>query len=121
MGHWSSFEHFTTPQVIRFNHYEILEAPVAKSVTKAELVANIASEAGLKKVQAEKALSAMTGAIQAALVGGRKVVLVGFGTFSVAHRKARMGRDPQTKAPINIPASNSVKFKPGKAMKDAVN
>lgn len=94
---------------------------MANSVTKAELVAHIASEAGLKKVQAEAALSAMTGAIQAALVSGKKVVLVGFGTFSRQHRKARMGRDPQTKRPINIPASNSVKFKPGKAMKDAVN
>ena len=65
---------------------------MAKSVTKAELVANIASEAGLKKVQAEKALSAMTGAIQAALVGGRKVVLVGFGIVvdRVCVRAARL-------------------------------
>jgi DNA-binding protein HU-beta len=94
---------------------------MANSVTKAELVSTIANEAGLKKVQAEKALAAVTGAIQNALVGGKKVTLVGFGTFSVAHRKARMGRDPQTKKPINIPASNSVKFKPGKAMKEAVN
>ena len=91
---------------------------MAKSVTKAELVANIASEAGLKKVQAEKALrhdwrdpSRSRWRTQ-----GRSRWLR---TFSVAHRKARMGRDPQTKAPINIPASNSVKFKPGKAMKDA--
>ena len=94
---------------------------MAKSVTKADLVAAIASGAGLKKVEAERALTAVTNAIQAALVDGKKVTLVGFGTFSVSHRAARMGRDPQTKRPINIPASNTIKFKPGKAMKEAVN
>ena len=94
---------------------------MANSVTKADLVSHIASETGLKKVEAEKALSALTGAIQSALVDGRKVTLVGFGTFMVAQHSARMGRDPRTKKPINIPASKKVKFKPGKAMKDAVN
>jgi len=94
---------------------------MAKSVTKADLVASIASEAGLKKVEAERALKATTNAIQLALVGGKKVTLVGFGTFQVSHRAERMGRDPQTKRPIRIPASNTVKFKPGKAMKEAVN
>ncbi len=94
---------------------------MAKSVTKADLVNSIAGETGLKKVEAERALKATISAIQAALVGGQKVTLVGFGTFSVSHRAARMGRDPQTKKPIQIPASNSVKFKPGKAMKEAVN
>jgi DNA-binding protein HU-beta len=91
------------------------------SMTKAELVSHIAAEAGIKKVEAERALSALTGAIQGALTDGRKVTLVGFGTFSVSHRAARTGRDPRTKQPINIPASRSVKFKPGKAMKEAVN
>jgi len=93
---------------------------MANSVTKADLVSTIAADTGLKKVQAEKALAALTGAIQGALVGGKKVTLVGFGTFTVAHRKERMGRDPQTKQPIKIPASNTVKFKAGKALKDAV-
>ncbi|MBT3217633.1 MAG: HU family DNA-binding protein [Proteobacteria bacterium] len=93
----------------------------AKSVTKAELVATISREASLSKVDAAKALGAVTGSIQRALVDGRKVTLVGFGTFSVSHRAARMGRDPQTKQPISIPASKGVKFKPGKAMKEAVN
>ena len=93
----------------------------AKSVTKAELVASIAADTGLSKVDSQKALHAFTKAIQNALVGGKKVTLVGFGTFSVSHRAARMGRDPQTKQPINIPASRGVKFKPGKAMKEAVN
>ena len=94
---------------------------MANSVTKADLVSQIANEAGLKKVEAERALSAVTGAIQSALASGQKVTLVGFGTFSVANRKARMGRNPRTKAPMQIPAQKSVKFKPGKAMKDAVN
>ena len=94
---------------------------MANSVTKADLVAHIATEAGLKKVEAERALKATTNAIQSALMGGKKVTLVGFGTFQVSHRAERMGRDPQTKKPIKIPASNTIKFKPGKAMKDAVN
>jgi DNA-binding protein HU-beta len=93
----------------------------ANSVTKAELVSKIAAETGLKKVEAEKALEAVTNAIQGALSDGRKVTLVGFGTFSVAARKARTGRDPQTKKPIKIPASKAVRFKAGKAMKEAVN
>jgi DNA-binding protein HU-beta len=93
----------------------------ANSVTKAELVSKIAAETGLKKVDAEKALEAVTNAIQGALSDGRKVTLVGFGTFSVAARKARTGRDPQTKKPIKIPASKAVRFKAGKAMKEAVN
>ena len=93
----------------------------AKSVTKAELVSKIAADTGMKKVDAEKALAAMTTAIQAALKTGKKVTLIGFGTFSVAARKARTGRDPQTKKPIKIAASKAVRFKAGKAMKDAVN
>ena len=94
---------------------------MSKSVTKADLVAAIASEAGLKKVEAERALGAAVTAIQKALVGGQKVTLVGFGTFSVAKRAARQGVDPQTKKRIPIPSSMAVRFKAGKAMKDAVN
>ncbi len=63
----------------------------------------------------------MTAGIKHALSNGNKVTLVGFGTFSVTQRAARIGRNPRTKAPINIPASNSVKFKPGTALKTAVN
>jgi DNA-binding protein HU-beta len=94
---------------------------MANSVTKADLVSSIATEAGLKKVDAERALLALTSAIQGALQGGKKVTLVGFGTFSVANRKEKMGRDPQSKRPIKIPAHKAVKFTAGKAMKDAVN
>jgi len=94
---------------------------MSKSVTKSDLVNTIAANSGLKKNEAEKALKATLDAVQAALVAGDKVTLIGFGTFSVTERAARTGRDPQTKQPIQIPASKSVKFKPGKAVKDAVN
>ena len=91
------------------------------TTTKADLVTNIATAAGIKKTEAEKALEAVTAGIKSALADGAKVTLVGFGTFSVTQRAARTGRNPRTKAPINIPASNSVKFKPGTALKSAVN
>lgn len=94
---------------------------MANSVTKADLVTRIAAETGLKKVEAEKALVAATAAIQDALQGGKKVTLVGFGTFSISNRKARLGRDPQTRKVIRIPATRAIRFKAGKAMKDAVN
>ena len=94
---------------------------MANSVTKADLVAHIAAEAGIKKVDAERALAALTSAIQGALKGGKKVTLVGFGTFSTGNRKARQGRNPRTKEIMRIPAQTVVRFKPGKAMRDAVN
>lgn len=94
---------------------------MANSYTKADLVDAVAASADLKKVQAEAALGAALNSIQSALTSGKKVTLVGFGTFSVQHRAARTGRNPQTKAPIQIPASNTVKFKPGKALREAVN
>ena len=94
---------------------------MAKSVTKADLISSISEDTGLKKVDAERALLAAMDGIQEALCGGKKVVLVGFGAFSVTHRKTRMGRDPQTGQPIQIAASNTVKFRAGKALKDALN
>ena len=90
-------------------------------MTKAELVAHIASETGLRRADAENALEAITGGIRGALAGGQKVSLVGFGTFNISHREARTGLNPRTKEPIQIAASNSVRFKAGKALKDAVN
>jgi DNA-binding protein HU-beta len=89
-------------------------------MTKADLTAHIANAAGIKKTEAEKALEALTSGIQAALKKGDKVTLVGFGTFSVTKRPARTGRNPRTKAPIKIPASKSVRFKTGKALKDSL-
>jgi DNA-binding protein HU-beta len=94
---------------------------MSNSLTKAELISAIASEAGLKKVEAERAIAALTGTIQGALHDGRKVTLVGFGTFSIAERAERVGTHPQTRQRMTIPSSKSVRFRPGKAMREAVN
>jgi DNA-binding protein HU-beta len=94
---------------------------MSDSYTKNDLVNHIAASAGIKKVQAELALAAVTDGVREALAGGKKVTLVGFGSFSVSERAARQGRNPQTKAPMLIPASKTVKFKAGKALKDSVN
>ncbi|MDT8441008.1 MAG: HU family DNA-binding protein [Desulfuromonadales bacterium] len=90
-------------------------------MTKADLVNAIAEKAGLSKADAEKALKAMTDAVEEALKAGEKVSLVGFGTFSVGERAAREGKNPQTGAKIKIAAAKVPKFKAGKALKDAVN
>lgn len=79
-------------------------------MTKAEFVAKIAAKTELTKVQAEKAVNGFVEVIKEALTKGDKVNLVGFGTFSVAKRKARNGRNPQTGKPIKIPAKKVPKF-----------
>lgn len=89
-------------------------------MTKTELIDKISSGAGLTKTDAEKALNATLNAIKVALKKGQKVALVGFGTFSVAKRKARKGRNPQTGEELKIPASKVPKFTAGKALKEAV-
>jgi DNA-binding protein HU-beta len=94
---------------------------MSKSITKADLVSSIAAETGLKKIDAEKAVIAITNAITEALSAGNKVTIVNFGTFQVSQRAERMGRDPQTKQPIRIAASNTIRFRPGKAFRDSVN
>lgn len=90
-------------------------------MNKTELVAAMAEQAGLSKKDAEKALKAFTDVVAEELKKDGKVQLVGFGTFEVAARSAREGRNPQTGATMNIPASKAPKFKAGKALKDAVN
>jgi DNA-binding protein HU-beta len=90
-------------------------------MNKNELVAVVADKAGLTKAQAGDALDATLEAITAALKGGDEVRLLGFGNFVVAKRAATTARNPQTGATVNVPASNAPKFKPGKALKDAVN
>ena len=90
-------------------------------MNKTELIEHIAATAEIPKVTAAKALDAFIGAITTTLKNDDSVTLVGFGTFSVAQRKARSGRDPRTKEAIEIKASKLPKFKPGKALKDAVN
>ena len=89
-------------------------------MTKAELVAAIAKEASISKVSAEKALNAFTGSVMKALKKGDKLTLTGFGTFSVAKRGARKGRNPQTGKDIKIPARKVAKFKAGNGLKAAV-
>ena len=89
-------------------------------MNKAELVAAVAEKAGLSKKDSEKAINAAFDAITGALVAGEKVQLVGFGAFEVKERGERVGRNPQTKEEITIPASRVATFKVGKALKDAV-
>ncbi len=89
-------------------------------MNKVELVAAVAEKAALSKKDAEKAVAAVFGAIEAAVAAGDKVQLVGFGTFEVRERAARTGRNPQTGAEIKIAASKQPVFKAGKAFKDAV-
>lgn len=88
---------------------------------KAELVAQIAESAGITKAQAQDSLNAITDSITDALAKGDSVSLIGFGTFDVRQRSERKGKNPQTGAEITIPASKSVGFKPGKALKETVN
>ncbi|GAN60776.1 MULTISPECIES: HU family DNA-binding protein [Acetobacter] len=92
-----------------------------KPLNKQELVAAVADEAALPKAKAGEVVDAVFGAIEKALSGGQEVRLVGFGTFVTATRKAAKGRNPRTGEEIDIPASTSVRFKPGKALKDAVS
>ncbi len=90
-------------------------------MNKSELVDAIADAADLSKASAGRALDAAVDAVASALGNGDQVSLVGFGTFSVKHRAARAGRNPQTGAEIQIKAANVPSFKAGKALKDAVN
>jgi DNA-binding protein HU-beta len=89
-------------------------------MTKAELVKRIASSAAIPDVTAAKALTAALEGITGALKRGQKVALVGSGTFSVAKRQARNGRNPRTGQSINIPAARVPRFSPGKDLKNAI-
>ena len=89
-------------------------------MNKTELINAVAEKAALSKKDAEAAVTAALDAVAAALAEGDEVRLVGFGTFEVKKREARMGRNPKTKEPIPIAASKVPTFKPGKAFKDAV-
>ena len=89
-------------------------------MNKMEVVDAVASRAGLSKADADRAVNALIDAVGDALARGEKVTVTGFGTFEVRQRAARMGRNPQTGAPLHIPASKSPAFKAGKGLKDAV-
>jgi DNA-binding protein HU-beta len=90
-------------------------------MTKADIVAKMAEEIKITKVAAAKALSVVTDSIEQAIKKGEKLTLVGFGTFSVADRKARKGRNPKTGKEIKIAAKKVPKFTAGAALKAAAN
>jgi DNA-binding protein HU-beta len=90
-------------------------------VNKNELISAVASRAGLSKADATKAVDGVFDSITNSLSSGGEVRVVGFGTFSVANRKATTGRNPRTGESIQIPASRQPKFKAGKALKESVN
>ncbi|OGC38877.1 DNA-binding protein [candidate division WWE3 bacterium RBG_13_37_7] len=89
-------------------------------MTKQQLIAAVADKAGMTKVDSAKAVDAVSDVIMRALKKGEKVTWTGFGTFEVRSRAARMGRNPQTNAPMHIPASKTPAFKSGKSLKDSV-
>ena len=90
-------------------------------MNKTELVAAMAEKTELSKKDAEKALKAFTDVVAEELAKGEKIQLVGFGTFEVADRPAREGRNPKTGETMKIAAAKAPKFKAGKALKDVVN
>ncbi|MFM9944306.1 MAG: HU family DNA-binding protein [Bacteroidia bacterium] len=89
-------------------------------MNKSDLISAMASAAGITKAQAQSALNSFTDSTSAALKKGDKLILVGFGTFSVSNRAARTGRNPQTGKEIKIAAKKVVKFKAGSDLSDAV-
>ncbi len=90
-------------------------------LNKTQLIANVAKDAGLTKVQAEKAVKSTFDNIAGAMSKGDNVTLIGFGTFSVYKRAARTGKNPRTGETIKIPAKQAVKFKAGKALVELVD
>jgi DNA-binding protein HU-beta len=98
--------------------FSLYEGPL---VNKTELIEHIAKHADISKAAATRALESMIGAVKTTLKRGGSVSLVGFGTFAVGKRAARSGRNPRTGAAIKIKAAKVPKFRPGKALKDALN
>jgi len=90
-------------------------------MNKGDLVASIAKQSGLTKADSARALDATLDAVTGALMGGNRVTLPGFGTFSTSKRAARTGRNPQTGKEIKIKAKTVAKFKAGKKLAEAVN
>ena len=89
-------------------------------MNKTELTAAMAETSGLSKKDCEAALAAFTGAVETAMKSGDKVQMVGFGSFEVKERPARVGRNPRTGEPMTYPACTVPTFKPGPALKDAI-
>ena len=89
-------------------------------MNKGDLIEYVAKDVKITKVQAAKTIDSLVEHITKTLKKGERTSLVGFGTFSLSRRKARTGRNPQTGAPIKIPAKRVVKFIPGKVLKAAI-
>ena len=89
-------------------------------MNKTELIAAVAEKTGLSKKDSDAAVNAVLNTIAETLKANEKVQLVGFGSFEVKKRAARVGRNPKTKESITIAASKSIVFKPGKALKDTL-
>lgn len=106
-----------TPVISKENFCDVV---TGGNMTKTDLVGAMAKAAGGKKTSAEKSLNALLWAIRDSLKKGRRVSLVGFGTFSVAKRAARNGRNPRTGKTIKIPAARVPRFKASKTLKSAV-
>lgn len=90
-------------------------------MNKSDLIERMASDADISKTAAERALESFTTAVQTTLKKGGTVALVGFGSWSVTNRAARVGRNPKTGEALKIKARKAPKFTPGKALKDALN
>jgi len=89
-------------------------------MNKQDLIGTVADLTGMSRSEAQQAVDAVFGTIGNALKRGDEVRLVGFGTFSVSHRKASTGRNPRTGEPMQIKASSSPKFRPGKTLKNSI-
>jgi DNA-binding protein HU-beta len=89
-------------------------------MNKSDLIEHVAKQADISKAAATRALDAIVGGVKTTLKKSGSVTIVGFGTFAVTKRAARTGRNPRTGAAIKIKASKVPKFKPGKALKDAL-
>ena len=124
LDNFPKFWEYSYNNVDLYEHQRLLNQNLSKrrkKVNKNDLIASVASSAGLSKSDATRAIESFLDAITNALKRDEKVSIVGFGNFSVSHRKATTGRNPRTGESIQIPASKRPKFTVGKALKDSVN
>jgi len=104
-----------------FNENDLAGERGGGAMNKTDLIDHVAAQTDMSKAAAGRAIDALIGGIKDALCDGGSVTLVGFGTFLVGKRSARAGRNPRTGATITIEGGKVAKFKPGKALKDALN
>lgn len=90
-------------------------------MNKSELISTVSDEGGFTKVDTEKFIGTFIKVLEKALADGEEIVITGFGSFRVAERKARTARDFRTQQSMNVPPSNTVRFKVGKNLKEAIN